>query len=142
MNYNRVILGGRLTRDIELRNLPNGGAVAAIGLAVNEKYKTKSGEAREETVFIDAEAFGRTAEVMAQHLRKGREVLIEGRLKLDEWEDKNSGQKRSKLKVVVSSFQFVGGRDDAGDRGNGGGPSWGSDRGGAFEPMTENDIPF
>lgn len=142
MNYNRVILGGRLTRDIELRHTPSTNtAVATIGLAINERYTSKTGETKEDALFVDAEAFGRTAEVMAQYLHKGSPVLIEGRLKLDQWEDKQSGQKRSRLKVLVSSFQFVGGRDDAADRGGSGGTVRGSDRVGA-QPLTEDEIPF
>lgn len=113
-NLNRVMLMGNLTRDPELRYLPNGNtAVAALSLAINRKWKTPGGEAKEEATFIDCEAFGRTAEVLNQYLKKGRPVYIEGRLKLDQWTDKE-GQKRSRLKVVVEQFQFIDGkRDDA-----------------------------
>ena len=104
-SYNRVILIGNLTRDIELRTAGSS-QVGNIGLAVNRRYKTQDGEQREETTFIDCEAWGRTAEVMAQYLTKGRPVLIEGRLKLDEWEDQE-GNRRSKLRVVVENFGFV-----------------------------------
>lgn len=106
-NLNRVMLMGNLTRDPELRYLPNGNtAVAALGLAINRKWKDKAGAAQEEVTFIDCEAFGRTAEVLNQYLKKGRPVYIEGRLKLDQWTDKE-GQKRSKLKVVVEIFEFI-----------------------------------
>lgn len=110
-NFNKVILMGNLTRDVELR-AAGSSSVANIGLAVNRRWKSADGDQREETTFVDCEAWGKTAEVMSQYLAKGRAVLIEGRLKLDQWEDKESGQKRSKLKVAVESFQFVGGRED------------------------------
>jgi single-strand DNA-binding protein len=106
-SFNKVILMGNLTRDVELAHTNGNMAVAKFGLAVNRKFKTASGEQREEVTFVDCEAWGRTAEVMAQFLAKGRPVHLEGRLKLDEWEDKNGGGKRSKIKVVVESFQFV-----------------------------------
>lgn len=111
MNLNRVILAGRLTRDIELRYTPSNQAVANIGLAINRKWRSRDGEDKEETVFIDCDAWGRTAEAMAQYLSKGRGVFVEGRLKLDQWQDKDGGN-RSKLKVVIESFQFVDGKGD------------------------------
>ena len=106
MQYNRVQLAGNLTRDIDIRYTPSNNAIAHLGLAVNRKYKTNSGEQREETTFVDCEAFGKTAEVMGQYLRKGRPVFIDGRLKLDQWQDQQ-GNDRSKLKVVIDNFQFV-----------------------------------
>jgi single-strand DNA-binding protein len=108
MNYNKVILGGNMTRDVEMRYTPKGTAVAAFGLAINRKWRTDAGEDREEVTFVDVEAFGRTAEVIGQYFRKGNPIMVEGRLKLDQWEDKQSGSKRSKLKVIVDSFQFCG----------------------------------
>jgi single-strand DNA-binding protein len=106
-SFNRVIVAGNLTRDPELRYTPKGTAVAKIGLAVNRTWKTESGESKEEVTFIDIEAWGRQAEVIAQYMRKGRPLLVEGRLKLDTWEDKNTHQKQSKLKVVLESFSFI-----------------------------------
>jgi single-strand DNA-binding protein len=106
-SFNRVILAGNLTRDPELRYLPKGTAVVRIGLAVNRTWKNESGETQEEVSFIDVEAFGRQAEVIAQYMRKGRPLLIEGRLKLDTWEDKNTHQKQSKLKVILEGFTFI-----------------------------------
>ena len=106
-SFNKVILAGNLTRDPELRYTPKGSAVAKIGLAVNRTWKTESGESKEEVTFIDIEAWGRQAEVIAQYMRKGRPLLIEGRLKLDTWEDKNTHQKQSKLKVVLETFSFI-----------------------------------
>jgi single-strand DNA-binding protein len=114
-SFNKVLLMGNLTRDIELRHTASNKAVARIGLAVNQRYTTSEGEKREETTFVDCEAWGRTAEVMSQYLGKGRPVLIEGRLKLDQWQDKESGQNRSRLVVVVENFQFVDSRGEGGD---------------------------
>ena len=119
-NFNKVLLVGNLTRDPELKHTPSNQAVAQIGLAVNRQFNTKDGEKREETTFVDCEAWGRTAEVMCQYLAKGRPVLVEGRLKLDQWQDKD-GNNRSKLKVVVENFQFLGGRGEGGSGGGGGG---------------------
>ena len=112
MNLNKVFIGGNITRDIELRNLPGGQAIAQIGLAVNRSWTGTDGQKKEETTFIDCEAWGKTAEVMHKYLAKGRPVFIEGRLKLDQWDDKETGQKRSKIKVVVDGFQFVGSKPE------------------------------
>ena len=106
-SFNKVILAGNLTHDPELRYTPKGTAVVKIGLAVNRTWKSESGETKEEVAFIDVEAWGRQAEVIAQYMRKGRPLLIEGRLKLDTWEDKTTHQKQSKLKVVLESFSFI-----------------------------------
>jgi single-strand DNA-binding protein len=108
-NLNIVILAGNLTRDPELRYTPSGMAVAKLGLAVNRRFKDqKSGELREEVTFVDIDVFGKQAETASQYLTKGRPVLVEGRLRLDQWDDKQSGQKRSKLKVVGNRLQFLG----------------------------------
>ena len=106
-SFNKVILMGNLTRDPELRVTPKGTAVCQIGLAVNSSYKDKEGNAREEVTFVDVDCFGKQAEVIAKYMAKGRPILVEGRLKLDTWESKE-GEKRSKLKVVLDNFQFVG----------------------------------
>jgi single-strand DNA-binding protein len=120
-NYNKVILVGNLTRDPQMKYLPSQMPVVDFGLAVNHRYKTKSGEDREEVCFIDCSAFGRGAEVINQYCRKGRPLLVEGRLKFDTWEDKQGGGKRSKHTIVVDNFQLLGGRDNAGGGGGGGG---------------------
>jgi len=109
MNLNKVLLGGRVTRDIELRYLPSGMAVAAFGLAINRKWKNAQGEQHEEVTFVDLEAFGKPAETINQYLRKGSSIFIEGRLQLDQWTDKD-GNKRQKMKVVVNEFQFIDGK--------------------------------
>lgn len=115
-NFNKVILAGNLTRDPELRYTPQGTAVARFTLAINRTWKSESGESKEEVSFIDVDAWSRQAEVIAQYVKKGRPLLVEGRLKQDTWEDKNTHQKQSKLKVVLESFQFLGDgqRNDAG----------------------------
>jgi single-strand DNA-binding protein len=107
-SFNKVILVGNLTRDPELRYTPKGTAVAKIGLAVNRVWTTETGEKKEEVTFVDVDAFGRTAENVAQYMRKGSPMLVEGRLKLDQWDDKQTGQKRSKMGVVAESVQFLG----------------------------------
>ena len=119
-SYNKVILMGNLTRDPQLKYLPSQTAVAEFGLACNRKFKTQAGEDKEEVTFVDCTAFGRTGEVINQYFTKGKPIFIEGRLKYDQWEDKQGGGKRSKITVVVENFQFVGGRD-----GQGGGPGGG-----------------
>ena len=144
---------GNLTRDVELKYTPSNQPVATFGLAMNRRYKTKDGENRDETTFVDCEAWARTAEVMSEYLSKGRPVFIEGRLKLDQWQDKE-GNNRSKLRVVVENFQFV---DSRGNTGGGGGgdrssapqqtasataSSAPSPDSGQHQPVSEDDIPF
>jgi single-strand DNA-binding protein len=107
-SYNKVLLMGNLTRDPEVRYTPKGTAIAAIGLAVNRRWTTESGEQKEEVTFVDIEVWGRQAETVGQYLSKGKPIFVEGRLKLDSWEDKESGQKKSKMKVVCERFQFIG----------------------------------
>ena len=109
-SFNKVILLGNLTRDPEVRYTPKGSAVCDLGVAVNRVYTTDSGEKREEATFVDVTFWGRTAEVAGEYLKKGRPIFIEGRLQLDSWEDKQSGQKRSKLKVIGETMQLLGGR--------------------------------
>ena len=112
-NFNKVILMGNLTRDPELRYTPKGTAIAKIGLAVNRVWTNEAGEKKEDVTFIDVDVFGRTAENVGQYMRKGRPILVEGRLKLDQWDDKTTGAKRSKLGVVLEGFQFLdSGRGD------------------------------
>ena len=154
-SFNKVILLGNLTRDPELRVPASGNAICKLGLAVNRSYQTRDGERREETTFIDVDAFGRQAEVIAKYMSKGRPIFIEGRLKLDQWET-NAGEKRSKLAVVLENFQFVGGRGDGSDEGHGSsgggyedsspqprsGGSGGSSRSAASDDSMDEDVPF
>lgn len=107
-NMNRVILAGNLTRDVELRHTQGGTAIAKFGMAINRSFST-DGEKKESTCFVDLTAFGKQAEVLGQHLKKGSPLLVEGRLEFSSWDDKNGGGKRSKLDVVVENFQFLGG---------------------------------
>lgn len=134
-DLNRVFLAGRLTRDPELRYLPSGTAVCKMGLAVSRQFKTKEGERREETLFINVTTWGPSAEFCGERLRKGRPIVVEGRLKSDEWEDKNTGQKRSTIEVTAERVQQL---------------DWSEDRESApkpqpraiEEPVPEDDIPF
>lgn len=138
-SYNKVILVGNLTRDPELRYTPKGMAIAKIGLAVNRNWTSESGEKKEEVTFVDVDAFGRQAETLAQYMKKGSPLLVEGRLKLDQWDDKQTGQKRSKLGVVVEGFQFLGG----GNRSEGGGeaPRRPAAPAAPSSPSSEPDMP-
>ena len=114
-NYNKVMLMGNLTRDVELKHTASNTAVANLAMAVNRRYRVND-ETREETTFVDCEAWGRTAENISKFFSKGRPIFIEGRLKLDEWQDRD-GNKRSKLRVVIENFEFV----DSGGKGGGSG---------------------
>lgn len=165
-NLNKVMLIGRLTRDPEVRTFSNGGKVAAFGFAVNNRKKnSQTGEWEDDPVFLDCEAFNRSetfklADRIEQTLHKGQQIFIEGHLKLDQWNDKTSGEKRSKLKIVVENFQYL---EPRGEGGGGGGAGSGSyNRGGASrsypssapssstsyqeepapEPKSEEEIPF
>ena len=154
-SFNRVILVGNLTRDIELRYTPSGTAVTEIGLAVNDRRKTQTGEWVEETTFVDVTLWARTAEVASEYLSKGSPILVEGRLKLDTWE--TDGQKRSKLRVVGERMQMlsnrVGGAPGGGTAG-GGRPSQNYSESEFSQPTTtsapeaapagppDDDIPF
>lgn len=143
-NLNKVLLMGNLTRDVDLRHTPSNMAVANIGLAINRRYRGNDGEMKEETTFVDCEAWGKTAETMSKYLQKGRPVFIEGRLKLDTWQDKNDGSNRSKLKVVVDNFQFIDSRGGEGGGGSGGGGSRANSNANAesYDHGGEDDIPF
>src|ERR1700731_2865727 len=111
-NLNRVLLIGNLTRDPEVRYTPKGTAVVEIGLAVNRIYSGEDGEKKEETTFVDVTLWARQAEIAGQYLKKGRPVFIEGRLQLDTWDDKQTGQKRSRLRVVAENLQLLGSRQE------------------------------
>ena len=137
-SFNKVILAGNLTRDPELRYSPKGTAIARLGIACNRKWKSETGELKEEVTFVDVDAFGKQAETIGQYLKKGRPILIEGRLRYDTWEDKQSGQKKSKLGVVLESFQFL----DSGNRGEGEAPRSRPAAGSAPAPEpAEGDAP-
>ena len=120
-SVNKVMLIGNLTRDPEIKYTPKGTAIADIGLAVNRTYSTESGEKREEVTFIDVTLWGRVAEIVGEYCKKGRPLFVEGRLQLDTWDDKSTGQKRSKLKVVGENIQLLGSREGGSGSGGGGG---------------------
>ncbi len=118
-NLNKVMLIGNLTRDIELKYTPKGLAIAELGMAINRKYKhPETGELKEETTFVDVTLWGRQAEIAKEYLGKGKPVYIEGRLQLDSWDDKQTGQKRSKLKVTGEAIQLLGSRGEGGGGGS------------------------
>lgn len=127
-NLNRVLLIGNLTRDPELRVTPKGTAICQFGLAISRSFKDESGQTREEATFVDIEAWGKQGELIAKYCTKGRPLFVEGRLRFDQWEDKATQQKRSKLKVVLENFQFLGGRE-GGAPGPGGPGAGGDDAG-------------
>lgn len=145
-SFNKVILLGNLTRDPELRYTPKGTAIARLGIAVNRRWTSEGGEQREETTFVDVDAFGKQAETLGQYMKKGRPIFIEGRLRFDSWEDKQTGQKRSKLGVVLENFQFVGsaqGRSDEMGGGEAPGPAPAAAPASADTPPPEDDdVPF
>jgi single-strand DNA-binding protein len=134
-NYNKVILAGNLTRDPELRYLPKGTATARIGLAINRQWRDESGQQKEEVTFVDVDAWGKQAETICQYVKKGQPILIEGRLKLDTWDDKTTNQKVSKLRVVLEGFQFL----SSGPRE--GGPGGGGFSGGAPDASRQQSRP-
>lgn len=143
-NANRVILIGNLTRDPEVRYTPKGTAVTDLGIAVNRTYTAENDEKREETTFVDVTLWGRQAEVAGQYTKKGSSIYVEGRLELDTWDDKQSGQKRSKLKVVGENIQLLNKREG----GEASAPAPAAKSGGKAAPAkaqpkgTEDDIPF
>lgn len=126
-NLNKVMLIGNVTRDPEIKYTPKGSAVTDLGIAVNRVFTPDGGEKREETTFVDVTLWGRQAEIAGEYCKKGRSIYIEGRLQLDSWEDKASGQKRSKLRVVGENFQLLGPRP-GGSGGSGGSDEEYSDR--------------
>ena len=149
-SFNKVILMGNLTRDPELRYTPKGTAVTKIGLAVNRVWKTETGETKEEVTFVDIDIFGRTAENVSQYMRKGSPLLVEGRLRLDTWDDKQTNQKRSKLTVVGETVQFLNSRPAEGGAGEARprpaaaapAPKPPAEAHDAEVPPAEDDVPF
>lgn len=126
-NLNKVMLIGNVTRDPEVKYTPKGTAVAEVGLAINRVYTPDGGEKREETTFVDITFWGRQAEIVGEYAKKGTPIYVEGRLQLDSWDDKQSGQKRSKLRVVGEQLQLLGGRQGGGQQRGGGDYDSGAD---------------
>jgi single-strand DNA-binding protein len=161
-SLNKVLLMGNLTRDPELRVTPKGTPICQFSLAINRQFKMESGESREEVTYVDVEAWGKQGETIAKYVTKGRPLYVEGRLRLDQWEDKNTKEKKSRMKIVLEQFQFLGDSRGGGGAGGGAAPSGGGefdqssppapDRhapparpGGAKPASTENldeDVPF
>tara|TARA_B100000459_G_C8587065_1_gene206063 strand:- start:426 stop:878 length:453 start_codon:yes stop_codon:yes gene_type:complete len=148
-NYNKVMLMGRLTRDPEVRYSANGTAITNIGLAVNRNWRNQDGQTQEEVTFVDVTAFGKRGEAVGQYLKKGRPIFIEGHLRMDQWDDKQTGQKRSKLAIIMDAFEFIDSRvEGEGGGGNfsgGGAPAAGgaapaAGGGGGF--AEDDDVPF
>jgi single-strand DNA-binding protein len=134
-SFNRVILMGNLTRDPQVKYIPSGTAVAELGLAVNRTWFDKNtNQKKEEVTFVDVTLWGRQAEIAGEYLSKGRSVLIEGRLQMDTWQDKETGQNRSKLKVVCDNMTMVGGRNEGGGSGGQGG-------GGGYQKPQSSSVP-
>jgi len=143
-NYNKVILMGNLTRDPELRHTTNNTAICKFGLAVNRRFKDQSGEWKEEPTFVDITIFGARGEAFSRYHKKGKPAFIEGSLRLDTWEDKNGGGKRSKLYVVADNWEFVG---SGGGREGGGGSDYAGGRDAEYAPSPDapapaEDVPF
>jgi single-strand DNA-binding protein len=162
-SLNKVLLMGNLTRDPELRVTPKGTSICQFSLAINRQFKMESGESREEVIYVDVEAWGKQGETISKYCTKGRPLYVEGRLRLDQWEDKNTKEKRSRMKVVLEQFQFLGdSRGGAGAGGGGGGSTPPGDfdqtgggsperhtpppRGGGAKPASQEnldeDVPF
>ena len=111
-SFNKVVLIGNLTRDVELKYLPKGTPVCNLSMAVNRRWKTEAGEEKEDVYFAECKAFGKQAETLAQYVRKGHPLLVEGRLTREEWDDKKTGDKRSTTRIMIETFQFLKGRDE------------------------------
>ena len=142
-NLNKVMLIGNCTRDPELKHTPKGTAICEVGMAINRNYTTEGGEKREEVTFVDITLWGRVAEIAGEYLHKGRPFFVEGRLQLDSWDDKATGQKRSKLKVIGDNLQLLGGKpqgEESGERGGGaqGRSGAGGGGGGGYRRETAN----
>jgi single-strand DNA-binding protein len=158
-NLNKVMLIGNLTRDPELRHTPSGKVVSELGLAINRSWTNDQGQKQEETTFVDVSVWGRQAEVIQQYVTKGNPIYIEGRLQLDSWDDKTTGQKRSKMRVICENFQFLPtGKTTSGSGGSGNyserpqqessapqqrsGPPQGASAAPADDFQEDDDIPF
>lgn len=144
-SFNKIILMGNLTRDCETRFANNGTAIVKFGLAVNRRFQDADGNWKEQPTFVDVTIFGKRGEAFARFHGKGKSALIEGQLRMDTWDDKQTGQKRSKLYVVADSWEFVGpsGRDGGG--GGGGGSAPGYEGGESFDapsPAAVDETPF
>lgn len=141
-DLNKVFLAGNLTRDPELKYLASGQAICKLGLAVNRRYRTKDGEQREETMFINATVWGKSAEYCGENLQKGRPVIVEGSLRSNDWEDKTTGQKRTGYEVNAERVQAISWDDSRGGGGGGGPQRNAAEPRPIEEPVPEDDVPF
>lgn len=149
MNLNKVMLAGNLTRDVELKYTPSGREVAELALAVNERWKNADGQVQEATTFVECRAWGKLAVTLANHFHKGKPIFIEGRMRQEEWTDKETQKKRRKTLVVIDTFQFLNDGKGAGERSPGGQrtarPAGGTavtEGSSLAEGMEDDDIPF
>ena len=149
-SLNSIIVEGNLTRDPDIRTTPNGLKIAKLGLAVNRRYRTRDNEMKEETTFVDIDAFGAQAETLEKYCQKGSPLFVEGRLRLDQWQT-NTGENRSKLNVVLEGFQFLGGGRDSDSAEESGGNTYAGPRDSSAKPSTsssdnsfqeDDDVPF
>jgi single-strand DNA-binding protein len=140
-SLNKVLLMGNLTRDPELRVTPKGTPICQFSLAINRQFKMESGESREEVIYVDIEAWGKQGETIAKYCTKGRPLYVEGRLRLDQWEDKNTKEKRSRMKVVLEQFQFLGDSRGGGAGGAGGAAAGGGDEAPGGSPERHSPPP-
>lgn len=143
----QVTAMGNLTRDPQVKFLPSGTSVCEFGIATNRKYTTKAGEQREEVCFVDCAAFGKTGEFVSKYFQKGKQIVVMGSLKLDTWEDKNGGGKRSKHSISVDTVHFAGGKDGGGQPRQNAGNEAGDPGEQSYEPdpgpeIAKDDIPF
>ena len=139
--FSKAIIAGNLTRDPEMRTTPSGASVCSFSVAVNRRFRTASGENQESTSFIDCTAWGRTGETISQYMHKGSPILVSGRLDQRSWDDQNTGQKRSRVEIVVEDFNFIGGEQRDGGGSYGGGNAASSNAAPAAPEVAPTDIP-
>lgn len=135
--FSKAIIAGNVTRDPEMRTTPSGSQVCSFAIAVNRSYKDSSGAQQDQVSYLDCVAWGKSAEIISQYIKKGSQLLVSGRLEQRSWEDKNSGQRRSRTEIVVEDFSFIGGNNG----GNGGGGSYGGgSRGGGSKAAATEEV--
>ena len=134
--FSKAIIAGNVTRDPEMRTTPSGSQVCSFAIAVNRSYKDSSGAQQDQVSYLDCVAWGKSAEIISQYIKKGSQLLVSGRLEQRSWEDKNSGQRRSRTEIVVEDFSFIGGNNG----GNGGSSYSGGSRGGSKAAAATEEI--
>lgn len=141
-SFNKVILIGNLTREPELKFLQKGTAICNISMAVNRRWKNEAGEEKEDVYFADCKSFGKQAEVLAQYVKKGHPLMIEGRLSREEWDDKQTGAKRTATRIIIEQFQFLRGKDDGGEPAQRRQPAAAAAAPAAKPDLDDDDVPF